>query len=85
MADLLSHRSGIHNFTDADDYTSYNTKPKTKEEIIALIIKGGSDFTPNEKSSYSNSNYVLLGYIIEQLYKQPYKEVLAAQILKKLA
>lgn len=83
IGDLLSHRSGIHNFTDADDYTSYNTKPKTETEIIDLIVKGGSDFTPNEKSAYSNSNYVLLGYIIEKLYNQPYKEVLAAQILKK--
>jgi D-alanyl-D-alanine carboxypeptidase len=83
IGDLLSHRSGIHNFTDADDYTSYNTKPKTKEEIVALIAKGGSDFTPNEKAAYSNSNYVLLGYIIEQLYSQSYKEILANQIVKK--
>lgn len=83
IGDLLQHRSGIHNFTDADEYTSYNTQPKTHDEILALIIKGGSDFTPNEKAAYSNSNYVLLGYIIEQLYKQPYKEVLAAQVLKK--
>ena len=83
IGDLLQHRSGIHNFTDADDYTSYNTKPKTEDEIVALIVKGGSDFSPNEKASYSNSNYVLLGYIIEKIYKQPYKDVLAAQILKK--
>ncbi len=83
IADLLQHRSGIHNFTDADEYTAYHTQPKTHDEIVALIVKGGSDFTPNEKAAYSNSNYVLLGYIIEQLYKQPYPEVLTNQVIKK--
>lgn len=83
IADLLQHRSGIHNFTDADDYAAYHTQPKTHDEIVALIVKGGSDFTPNEKAAYSNANYVLLGYIIEQLYKQPYAEVLQTQVAKK--
>ncbi|MEG1026786.1 MAG: serine hydrolase domain-containing protein, partial [Flavobacterium sp.] len=60
---LLNHRSGIHNFTDDSDYLDWNTQSKTEKEMIEIISKGGSDFTPDSKAEYSNSNYVLLTYI----------------------
>ena len=57
---LLSHRSGIHNFTNDKDYLTWNTQPKTEKEMVEIITKAGSDFEPDSKAEYSNSNFVLL-------------------------
>ncbi|KAA5533550.1 beta-lactamase family protein [Taibaiella lutea] len=84
IGDLLSHRSGIHNFTDDENYLTYNTEAKTEQQMIDIIAKGKSDFEPGSKASYSNSNYVLLSYILEKTYKKPYKELLNARIIKPL-
>src|SRR5690606_7596170 len=42
------------------------------------------EFEPGSKAAYSNSNYVLLSYILEDLYKKPYSEILSQKILKPL-
>ena len=63
ISNLLNHRSGIHNFTNDAEYLEYNTKPKNETEMLSIISKFDSDFEPNSKSEYSNSNYVLLSYI----------------------
>lgn len=81
---LLSHRSGIHNFTDDESYMQWNTQKKTEQELLDIIEKGGSDFEPNSKASYSNSNYVLLSYILQKIYKKEYSEILKEKILTPL-
>lgn len=84
IENLLNHRSGIHSFTDDDDYLTYNTLPKTEKEMLALIVKGKSDFEPNSKAQYSNSNYVLLSYILEKIYKKDYAAILKTKITQPL-
>jgi D-alanyl-D-alanine carboxypeptidase len=79
---LLSHRSGIHNFTDDKDYLTWNTQPKTEIEMIEIIKKGGSDFNPDSKAEYSNSNFVLLTYILEKTYTKSYSDLLQELIVK---
>lgn len=81
---LLYHRSGIHNFTSNDDYLSWNTEPKSEKEMVDIIIKGGSDFEPDSKSEYSNSNYVLLTFILEKTLKKPYYKLLEEYITAPL-
>ena len=65
---LLNHRSGIHNFTDDNDYLNWNTQRKTEKEMVGIISKGGSDFSPGSKAEYSNSNYVLLTTLLKKLF-----------------
>ncbi len=84
IGNLLNHRSGIHNFTNDENYLTYNTEPKTEKQMIELIANGKSDFEPDSKADYSNSNYVLLSYILEKAYKKPYKEILTSKIIKPL-
>ena len=79
---LLYHRSGIHNFTNDKSYLSWNTQPKTEQEMVEIITSGGSDFEPDAKASYSNSNFVLLTFILEKIYKKPYSELLEEKIIK---
>ena len=80
---LLYHRSGIHNFTN-NNWTDWNTQPKTEQELIKIIIKGGIDFEPDTKTSYSNSNFVLLTFILEKIYQKPYAEILEEKITKPM-
>jgi CubicO group peptidase (beta-lactamase class C family) len=82
---LLSHRSGIHNFTDDPGYLTWNTQVKTEKEMLAIIADAGSDFEPDSKAQYSNSNYVLLSFILEKGFNKPYAELLQSYITKPLA
>lgn len=81
---LLSHRSGIYNFTNNPDYLGWHTSPKSEQQMVALIARGESIFTPGSKADYSNSNYVLLSYILEKIYQKPYAAILDEKIVKPL-
>lgn len=80
ISNLLNHRSGIYNFTNDKAYLSYNTKPKTESEMLSIISKFESDFEPNSKAAYSNSNYLLLSYILEKTYSKNFEEILKEKI-----
>ncbi len=77
---LLYHRSGIHSFTDDDDFQNWNTKPKNESELVEIIAQGNSEFEPNSKFEYSNPNYILLSFILQKLYKKSYSEILKDKI-----
>lgn len=81
---LLSHRSGIHNFTNTPEYQQYMTQPKTKAEMVSLIEDLHSDFNPDSRASYSNSAYVLLGFILEDITQDTYANQLQKRIATKL-
>ena len=84
VAQLMQHRTGIHNLTDEKEYWEYHQNPKTENELVSIIQKYKSDFSPGEKHAYSNSNYILLGYILEKVYKKSYAELLQDKIAKPL-
>jgi len=81
---LLSHRSGIHNLTNTAEYTHYMTRPKTKAEMVSLIESLDSDFKPDSRANYSNSGYVLLGFILEDITQDSYANQLQQRIATKL-
>ncbi len=83
IGNLLNHRSGLHNFTDTADYVTWMTQPKTRDEMLAIIAKNKVDFQPGEKAAYSNSNYVILGYLIEKITQQSYANELSKRITVK--
>ncbi|WP_207532421.1 serine hydrolase domain-containing protein [Desertivirga arenae] len=84
IRNLLNHRSGIHNITDDASYLGYHTQPKTQTELLDLITKAGSDFEPDSKMAYSNSNYILLTFILEKSFGKPYHELLKEYITKPI-
>jgi len=51
IGNLLSHRSGIHNFTTNEDYPNWETEKKTEEQMTEIIIKGGSDLLLTQNRS----------------------------------
>src|SRR5690554_5586603 len=84
LKQLLQHRSGIHNFTNDEDYLSYHTQHKTPLEMLTIITEKGSDFEPGSKAAYSNANYVLLTLILEKVYNQSYGELLKKYITQPI-
>ncbi|TFV95977.1 class A beta-lactamase-related serine hydrolase [Algoriphagus kandeliae] len=81
---LLNHRSGIANFTDSPLYLTYFTTPKTEAELIQIISSGGSVFEPDSKAEYSNSNYILLTFILEKVNGKDFETLLEEKITKPL-
>ena len=79
---LLSHRSGIYNYTDLKDYRSWMETPMSDEELINKINKKGRRFKPNKKFEYSNTNYFLLSLIIEIIEEESFNKVLDNKIIK---
>ncbi len=75
---LLTHTSGIPNF----DKPEKVSRPK---ELVEQFANEPLDFTPGEKFGYSNSGYILLGYIIETITGKEYAEVLQENILSPLS
>ncbi|OYU82271.1 MAG: D-alanyl-D-alanine carboxypeptidase [Flavobacterium sp. BFFFF1] len=84
IADLLGHRSGIFNFTNDPDFAIFSEIPQTRESMVKRIAAYEPVFEPNSKSDYSNSNYLLLGYIIETITKKSYPENVTERIVKKI-
>lgn len=80
---LLQHRSGIHSITDSS-YLSWNTRPITAEALLDKIVKGGSEFKPDSFAEYSNSNFILLTWILEKIYQKSFKDLVGQYITTPL-
>jgi CubicO group peptidase (beta-lactamase class C family) len=85
IADLLSHRSGIHGIAGTPEYRALREKGATTAELLAMLEKAGpSEFEPGSKFAYTNENYFLLGLLIEKLTGKTYQENLAKRITSKI-
>ncbi len=81
---MLNHHSGIHSYTDDPNFISYHMSPQDKTFLVNKIQGFDADFEPGEKGAYSNSNYLLLGYILEEIEEKSYAELLENKIFKPL-
>jgi CubicO group peptidase (beta-lactamase class C family) len=81
---LLTHTSGIPNYTDFAGYEASQMQPATPEQLIARFRDEPLMFAPGTSYSYENSDYVLLGRIIEQVSGQPYADFLRDAIFAPL-
>ncbi|WP_256464341.1 serine hydrolase [Mucilaginibacter sp. SMC90] len=81
---MLGHRSGLHDFTVDPALSTYYTKLQTHSDMLARIANYKPDFEPDNDTGYSNTNFVLLGYIVEILTRKPYSENLKERITTKI-
>lgn len=79
---LLTHQSGIYNYTDDPGFTEALKSTQTKSAMLKRIAGYEPAFKPGSTAQYSNSNYVLLGYIIEDITKKSYKANINDRITK---
>jgi D-alanyl-D-alanine carboxypeptidase len=82
---LLSHTSGIYNFTQEEEVVGpLRSVPQARAQVLARFMRKPLAFEPGSKWEYSNSNYHLLGIVIEKAAGAPYESVLRRQILDPL-
>ena len=81
---LLTHTSGIPSFTGFPDYASTEALATTPEKLVARFRDKPLEFQPGEKWNYSNSGYVLLGYLIEKISGEPYSQFVQENIFTPL-
>ncbi|MGM0580539.1 MAG: serine hydrolase [Bacteroidota bacterium] len=79
---LLKHRSGLFDLTKQEDFERWMEKSQTKQQMINRIVENDTIFKENERKEYSNTNYILLSYIIEQVEGNSYAEILNERIIK---
>ncbi|WP_367390858.1 serine hydrolase [Lewinella sp. LCG006] len=81
---LLTHTSGIPNYTSFPNYSDLMLAPHSTRDIVRLFEDLPLEFTPGEQFAYSNSGYVLLGVVIEKITGKPYEQVLQEKIFSPL-
>ena len=81
---LLTHTSGIPNFTSFPDYPKLEPFATTAEAVVARFRDKPLDFQPGEGWSYSNSGYVLLTYLIEKITGSSYETFVRDNIFAPL-
>lgn len=81
---LLTHTSGIANYSGITDTSKRESLNFTPEEMIDFFRNLPMRFTTGTKWEYSNSNYFLLGYIIEKITGQSYAAYLEEHFFRPL-
>ena len=81
---LLTHTSGIPNFTNLPEYKSLQLSEAPVAKSIATVRDKPLDFPPGEKMSYSNSGYLVLGYVIERVSGTTYEQFVTDNIFTPL-
>jgi CubicO group peptidase (beta-lactamase class C family) len=81
---LLTHTSGIPSFTSFPDYRTSEATPTTPKALVDRFRDKPLEFQPGEKWNYSNSGYVLLGYMLEKISGQSYADFVTQNIFQPL-
>jgi CubicO group peptidase (beta-lactamase class C family) len=81
---LLTHTSGLPNYTDFMSYEPSQMLPATPDQLIARFRDQPLLYPPGTTYSYENSDYVLLGRIIEQVAGQSYADFMHNAIFAPL-
>lgn len=76
VLELLNHTSGIPDYLFGPDYAATQALAATPQQLLARFRDRLLDFPPGTQWAYSNSGYVLLGLLLEQLGGMSYAELL---------
>ena len=77
---LLSHTSGVPNYTDFLDFEPTEMNHTTPDALVARFRGAGVSFAPGSAYAYGNSAYVLAGRIIERVSGRPYADFIRDEI-----
>jgi D-alanyl-D-alanine carboxypeptidase len=81
---LLTHTSGLANYTTFTQYPSWAINGVSEATVLSSVSQAPMLFAPGTQWSYSNSNYFVLGVIIEKLSGQSYAANLEQYIFQPL-
>jgi CubicO group peptidase (beta-lactamase class C family) len=75
---LLAHRSGLAEYTEVPGYRA--DQPMTPEQAVELSISAPLVAEPGTVTRYVNSNYHLLGLLLQQVHRRPYADLVAGML-----
>ena len=85
---LADMTSGLHNYTEDDAWVkkafSDFQRVWTPRELVDVGMSHPPDFPPGKGWHYSNTNYVLLGMILEQVTGRKIQDVFVEKIFRPL-
>jgi len=81
---LLTHSSGIYSFTESPENARYDPLPMPVLDTAALFKDKPLDFAPGTSFHYSDSGYLLLGYIVERASGEKYEDFMRENIYERL-
>ncbi|WP_025642126.1 serine hydrolase [Schnuerera ultunensis] len=81
---LLTHTSGLTNYTNLSEFLDIDLNNKDPMKTIELIKNLPLEFEPGKEFSYSNTNYVLLGMIVENITDMSLEDYLQKNIFTPL-
>lgn len=85
---LATMRSGLANYTSVPAFATRivadPSAPHNPDEMIAAGLADSPVFAPDERFEYSNTNYILVGRVLEQVSGKPFSALLAERILGPL-
>lgn len=84
IANLLGHTSGIPNFTSFKEFGAWAASARTWDEEYSFFKDKPLDFEPGSKFEYSNSNFEVLGGILERVTGKKYGDLLRERIFGPL-
>jgi D-alanyl-D-alanine carboxypeptidase len=80
---MLQHRSGIPNFIDDPKFPWANL-PTSVAGLLQYALDKPADFKPDSDYRYSNTNYLLIGNILDKTLGYSHHQFIKEQILKPL-
>ncbi len=79
---MVQHRSGIPNYVDHPEY--WTNPPKNKQETLEYALDLPANFEPGEGYGYSNTNYMLISDLMDQVLEYPHQQYIKETILNPL-
>ncbi|OYT11814.1 MAG: serine hydrolase [Bacteroidetes bacterium 4572_112] len=76
---MVQHRSGIPNYTNYPNF--WENPPESREETLELALDLPANFEPNEDYGYSNTNYLLIGALIDKILGYSHQQYIKEKIL----
>jgi D-alanyl-D-alanine carboxypeptidase len=88
LAELLEMRSGLYDYTSAPEmagfFDHHPTKVWTPRELLAISFPRPPNFPPGTAYEYSNTNYVLLGLVVEKVDCRPLAAAMKERLFRPL-
>ncbi len=81
---LLTHTAGLADYTRLEDFEAQKTLPTTAQALMARFRDRPLAFQPGAQWAYSNSGYVVLTAIIEQVSGQTYADFVGRNLFQPL-
>ena len=76
---MVQHRSGIPNYTDTENY--WTDPPKSRKDALERVLDLPANFEPDEDYQYSNTNYLLIRQLIENVTGKSKFEFIKEEVL----